>query len=94
MKQFQLFFELIQVAIGNADSLSYTPSAQEWQMLFDSAKKQTLIGICFYGLQKLVKFEQTNHLPVTLKLQWLGLVASFQKRTNKCALCRVANKTC
>lgn len=80
MKQFQLFFELIQVAIGNADRLSYTPSAQEWQMLFDSAKKQTLIGICFYGLQKLVKYEQTKHLPVTLKLKWLGLVASIQKR--------------
>lgn len=38
-----LFFELIRVAIGNAECLSRTPSAKDWQLLYDMAKKQ----VCF-----------------------------------------------
>lgn len=49
----KLFFELIRVAIGNADKLSRTPSVKEWQALYHIAEKQSLIGVCFAGLQRL-----------------------------------------
>lgn len=49
----QLFFELIQVAIGTRICLSHTPSADEWGELYAMAKKQSLIGICFAAVQKL-----------------------------------------
>lgn len=48
----QTFFELIRVALGNADRLSHIPTQKEWQMLYDMAKKQSLVGICFAGVQK------------------------------------------
>ena len=48
----QLFFELIRVAIGTQDRLSRPPSGEEWKLLYDMAKKQSLVGVCFAGVQK------------------------------------------
>lgn len=52
-----LFFELIRVAIGNQVCLSHTASADEWGELYAMAKKQSIVGICFAGLQKLYNFD-------------------------------------
>ena len=53
-----LFFELIRVALGNADRLSHKLKPKEWQMLYDMAKKQSLVGICFAGVHRLVNSEK------------------------------------
>ena len=47
-----IFFELIRVAIGNAGCLSHTPTAAEWNVLYAMAKEQSLVGICFAGVQR------------------------------------------
>ena len=54
----KLFFELIRVALGNADSLSLKPSDKEWRLLYDMAKKQSLVGICFAAVQRLPEDER------------------------------------
>lgn len=54
----KLFFELIRVTIGNQVCLSHTPSADEWCDLYAMAKKQSLVGVCFAGVQKLVTQQQ------------------------------------
>ena len=59
-----LFFELIQVALGCRICLSHTPSADEWGELYAMAKKQSLLGVCFAGVQRLV--EQNQEPPVML----------------------------
>ena len=56
----QLFFELIRVAIGTRDTLSRAPSAQEWRQLYDIAKKQSLVGVCFASVQKLNTLNPSN----------------------------------
>lgn len=71
-----LFFELIRVAIGNRLCLSHTPSAAEWTLLYDMAKKQSLVGICFAGVQRL----QKQRPPEMLFLQWMGMAAKIQQR--------------
>lgn len=48
----KLFFELIQVARGTRICLSHTPSANEWGVLYAMAKKQSLVGVCFAGVQE------------------------------------------
>ena len=74
----KLFFQLIRVAIGNAVCLSHTPKAEEWQMLYEMAKKQSLVGICFAGVQRLVSQHQSP--PEMLYLQWMGMAAMIQQR--------------
>lgn len=90
-----LFFELIRVAIGTQDKLTRAPSAKEWKALYDIAKKQSLVGICFAAVQRLgssVKpleqrsIEPFEHLqicwnmPEMLYLTWMGLTAKIQQR--------------
>lgn len=48
-----LFYQLIRVAIGTQDSLSRLPKAGEWGKLYKMAQKQSLVGVCFAGLQRL-----------------------------------------
>ena len=74
-----LFFELIQVAIGHRESLSRVPSAKEWQTLYAIAVKQAVAGVCFCGVQRLPK-KQLVEMPVPLKLQWFALAESVKKR--------------
>lgn len=77
-----LFFELLQVAIGNRKSLSRTPSEGEWGELYAMATRQALIGICFVGVQKLSITPQpyTINLQEALRLRWLGMAAKIQLR--------------
>ena len=82
-----LFFELLQVSIGNRECLSRSPSTCEWTALFAIAKAQTMVGIAFNGLQRLPQ-EQTIALPKLLKMQWLGLVVQIQNRNE------LINKRC
>ena len=84
-----LFFELIQVAIGTRNCLSHTPihstsSGQvldEWGELYAMAKKQSLVGICFAGVQRL-KPSETLELSEPLRLHWMGMVAKIQQRVS------------
>lgn len=82
----ELFFELIQVAIGTAGRLSQSPSADEWGELYDMAKKQSLIGVCFAGVKRLQLQEQCP--PEMLYLTWLGMAAKIQQRNE------VVNRQC
>ena len=73
-----LFFELIQVALGCRICLSHTPSADEWGELYAMAKKQSLVGVCFAGVQKLVTQQQEP--PEMTYLTWMGMAAKIQQR--------------
>lgn len=72
-----LFFELIQVALGVRVCLSHSPTAEEWRMLYDIAMKQSLVGVCFAGVQRL---QQQQTPPEMLYLTWMGMAAKIQQR--------------
>lgn len=83
----QLFFQLIRVAIGTQETLSHFPSEQEWQTLYDMAKKQSLVGICFAGVQKTISSsslqgEESRAMGLSelLYLKWMGMAAKIQQR--------------
>ena len=73
-----LFFELLQLAVGSRHTLSFTPSAKDWTEAFDNAKKQALVGICFKGVQGAFACDakQVVNLPPMMKMQWLALLTS------------------
>ena len=55
-----LFYELIRVAIGNGIRLTRSPNKSEWDVLYTMARKQSLLGVCFVGVQKLQSQQQTR----------------------------------
>ena len=73
-----IFFELIQVSLGTRICLSHTPSVDEWGELYCMAKKQSLVGVCFAGVQKLQM--QRQEPPEMLYLTWMGMTAKIQQR--------------
>lgn len=80
-----LFFELTRVAIGNQVCLSRTQKVKEWQELYTMAKKQSLVGICFAGVQRLQAQRQApnswgDDRGEMLYLQWMGMAAKIQQR--------------
>lgn len=82
-----LFFELIRVAIGTQDTLSRAPSAKEWKVLYDMAKKQSLVGICYAAVQRLAgDSDSINHKAYTINLDemlyltWMGMAAKILQR--------------
>ena len=62
-----LFFELLQIAIGNRDRFSQTPTVEEWRELFSLSKKQAMVGIAFRGVEQLPEEQRP---PKTLLMQW------------------------
>ena len=73
-----LFIDIIRVSIGNQICLSHTPSASEWGELYAMAKKQSLVGVCFAGVQRLASQYQAP--PEKLYLKWMGMAAKIQQR--------------
>lgn len=91
----EFFFELIRVVLGTQDTLSRPPSAKEWKTLYEIAKKQSLVGVCFAAVQRLSSVEDSiNNKPYTINLPevmyftWLGMAAKIQQRNE------VVNKRC
>ena len=80
----QLFFELIQVAIGTRICLSHMPTSDEWGELYAMAKKQSLVGVCFAGVQNLGANADDGYsvigIPEMLYLTWMGMGAKIQQR--------------
>ena len=80
-----LFFELVRVAISVQETFTRPPSIEEWMQLYNMVKKQSLVGICFAGVQQL---PDTMRPPEMLYLKWMGMAAKIQQRNE------VVNRQC
>lgn len=76
-----LFFELIRVALGTQDRLSRPPTETEWEALFEMAVKQSLVGICFKGLDALGADSDDGFAKIgmgeDLYFNWMGMAAQI-----------------
>ena len=77
-----LFYEIIQVALGQREKLSRFPSEQEWTMLFALSQKQAVVGVAFKALDRLS--QQGQKPPRELLYKWFGV--SEQIRHNNLSL--------
>ena len=87
-----LFFQLIRVAIGTQESpstglragLSRLPSEVEWEELFEMAVKQSLVGVCFFGLHSLGADSDEGFAQIgmseDLYFDWMGMAAQINMK--------------
>lgn len=78
MDSYGLFFELLQVALGEKAVLSRTPSAEEWQKLYSLATKQAVLGVCFQGVQQLI--EQKQYPPKEILFNLIAVAEQIKKQ--------------
>jgi len=65
----ELFFELLQIALGNRECLSRGLSAEEWEQIYNLSQEQAIFGVMLEGIQRL---PQDQLPPKLLLLQWIG----------------------
>ena len=73
-----LFYDLLQVALGEKEKLSYTPSDDEWEELFITSQKQTVAGFTFEALDKLSYNGQK--IPAALLFEWIGVCEQIRQQ--------------
>ena len=81
----ELFYELMQVAMGRLDCLSRGPEPEEWTALYELSKQQQVAGLCYHGVERL--FEFGLRAPQDVSIDWMaeaeeaeGQVQGRQKR--------------
>lgn len=77
MDSYGLFFELLQVALGEKTVLSRTPSAEEWLEMYSLATKQAVTGIAMPGLEKLCEHGQKP--PMEILYEWIGVTEQIRQ---------------
>ena len=65
-----MFFEFLQIAIGNRKSLSAAINDSDWLRLFEFFKKQALIGVGFTAVEKLHAVGVV--CPANLRMKWMA----------------------
>lgn len=74
-----LFFELLQIALGNRASLSTIPSCKEWAEIYAESERQAITGILLQGIDKL---PLELRPPQALLLQWIGVGQMIEQRNH------------
>ena len=64
-----LFFELLQIALGNRDRLSRVPTAEEWEEIYEESGRQAVTGILLHGIDRLPAGQRPSQV---FLLQWIG----------------------
>lgn len=73
-----LFYELIQIALGNRSVVIRTPSEAEWHDLYKMCQKQSVTGVAFEALESLNV--QRQKPPLDLLYQWIGDVEQIKQQ--------------
>lgn len=72
-----LFFSLIQVALGRLDMLPRLPSRCQWAEMLDTAVRQSLVGVCGSGVERLPEEQRP---PRDIAVKWAYLVSRIEER--------------
>ncbi len=76
-----LFYELLQIALGRRERLSKEPSEEEWAQLFEFSRKQAVVGVAFEAMDKLSQLGQKPPRKILLKC-W-GIAQRIQARNTE-----------
>lgn len=76
-KQHQIFFDFLRFCIGSAKDIPSTLKEVDWKEIYAIAKKQALLGVLFYGIQRLPK----ELVPEQKQLmQWMVMAEQIRKQ--------------
>ena len=77
LKQQKIFFEFLRFCIGSAKEIPGSLKEADWKELYAIAKKQALLGVLFYGIQRLPKELAPEQ---KLLMQWMVMAEQIRKQ--------------
>ena len=75
----KLFFELLQITVGNRKALSSSPTEEEWLALFSLSRRQAVAAAIFEGINRLPENQRPQR---PLLLQWCAVVVSIENKNS------------
>lgn len=81
------FFSFLRYCLGNKGNMSDVVAGMDWQQLYSFASKQTILGLCFDGIERLGK-EYPNELRLNpirpdLLMAWMGKSQQIRRQNMK-----------
>ena len=80
LKQQKIFFDFLRFCIGSAKEISGSLKEVDWKELYAIAQKQALLGVLFYGIQRLPKELAPEQ---KLLMQWMAMAEMIRKQNIK-----------
>ena len=77
LKQQKIFFDFLRFCIGSAKEIPGSLKEVNWKELYAIAKKQALLGVLFYGIQRLPKELAPEQ---KLLMQWMVMAEQIRKQ--------------
>ena len=76
---YKAFFHLLRVALGQSKAMPEKLSRDDWEVIWSTAQRQTLVGVLFMGVERLPAEQRP---PRELLLRWFSYAERciFQKR--------------
>ena len=87
MAQSSAIFLFLRYSLGDKVDLSMVVANMDWRQLYSFATKQTIIGICFYGIKRLSEEypEELKKNPIErdLLMTWMGVSQQIRRQNMK-----------
>ena len=80
LKQQKIFFDFLRFCIGSAKEIPGSLKEADWKDLYAIAQKQALLGVLFYGIQRLPKELAPEQ---KLLMQWMAMAEMIRKQNIK-----------
>ena len=77
LKQQKIFFDFLRFCIGSAKEIPDSLNEADWKELYAISKKQALLGVLFYGIQRLPKELAPEQ---KLLMQWMVMAEIIRKQ--------------
>ncbi len=77
LKQQKIFFDFLRLCIDSAKEIPDSLKEVDWKVLYRIAQKQALLGVLFYGIQRLPKELAPEQ---KLLMQWMAMAEMIRKR--------------
>lgn len=95
MNEITLIFAFLQYSLGGKVDMNNVVIDMNWQQLYSFASKQSLLGFCFYGIERLGKEypEELKRNPIEreLLMTWMGVSQQIRRQNMKvnAAVCKL-----
>ena len=87
MNDITAFFAFLKYRIGNKENMSMVIAGMDWRKLYSFASRQTILGLCFDGIERLgVEYpEELRRNPIgrELLMTWMGNSQQIRRQNMK-----------